>query len=1033
MGTISKLYSDFFVARTPLLPLNTTKVLGNDNFAKLEGDNLNRYLTPELLEAIYLASPVLFDEVQKIQTSANRIKQGNKPKEKKRRVLLSLIKYINRASNRCTPFGLFSGCSFGKIVDEDSNLTVTNEHIKHLRLDMDVLCRLANRLKAEPAIRRNLHYRVNPVIYKTSGKQLKYIEYKYDQKGRRTFHLNKTPTNWIINEMLKISEAQSLEVIAERISSKFQFELVEVYDYLNDLIANNVLLSSIEPNVTGSEFFHVIRCELERICLLTSEVNEIVDVVRKIHAKIEQIKVAKGDISLYREVKTLLAGLLSDEDLEENKIFQVDLIKSGEELILKSDFVNDVVASISEMNSINNRVDMDSYYLKRFKYAFKELYPNQVVKLTDLLDYEVGLGYRKLNHRLKNEQESKAGGNFEKLAFKKYLAFIKNHDKEIVVTEQDLKPYQNVDTGLPKAFSIMGSVVQNESESLFSLASTPLSTTSLLGRFCHADPRISNHIKEFTDKENAHNKQEAIIAEIAHLPQSRIGNILSRPALTEWEIEFLSFSTLGERQRISIDELYLTLSSGELILLSKRLGKRIIPRLSSAHNYSSHSLDIYHLLCDLQHQGRNFIKVWDWGEKLRGEVYLPRVTYKNVILSQARWLFDCKEVMQLIKVNNSSFQKELQVFKDRYDLPDVFIQKQADNFLVIDSNNPLFVSYLENQAQSRSYLEFSEYIFSEGASPFYDIVGDAYANEVIIPVINDNHQPGKIPSFSSLYKIQHSAKRTFFLGDKWLYLKIYAKAKAFNSILLKVLPVFRRLKKEGWIEKFFFIRYADPMPHIRLRFLSETDKGIVINKLNEKLSYFVDRQVVVDVVSEKYERELERYGTFPIELSEKAFDLNSDLVLSYLNLKKRIMDIHLFAVFIVEKSLLELNLSFEQRHQVYKAGFSLYAKEFNYFGDKNLRRILSKEFKMRHQDIVQVFDDGRLESSLPVKKYIRSLRKMTKACRPFNLVNGKQDFLMSHIHMFANRLFSERQRYEEFVVYYLLDKYYRYKVASNKK
>lgn len=49
-----------------------------------------------------------------------------------------------------------------------------------------------------------------------------------------------------------------------------------------------------------------------------------------------------------------------------------------------------------------------------------------------------------------------------------------------------------------------------------------------LGRFCHIDESIMALVKEIADFEQRQTP-DVIFAEISHLPESRIGNIASRP------------------------------------------------------------------------------------------------------------------------------------------------------------------------------------------------------------------------------------------------------------------------------------------------------------------------------------------------------------------------------------------------------------------------------------------------------------------------------------------------------------------------
>jgi hypothetical protein len=88
-----------------------------------------------------------------------------------------------------------------------------------------------------------------------------------------------------------------------------------------------------------------------------------------------------------------------------------------------------------------------------------------------------------------------------------------------------------------------------------------------------------------------------------------------------------------------------SVSGREVMLRSKRLNKRVIPRLSSAHNYSFNSLPIYKFLCDLQHQSGVSYLMWDWGVFAQRQ-RLPRVMYKNIIVCRANWTLTTRDLEQ---------------------------------------------------------------------------------------------------------------------------------------------------------------------------------------------------------------------------------------------------------------------------------------------------------------------------------------------------------------------------------------------------
>ena len=109
-------YSPFnnFVLRSPLLPFETINKINNNFLKEIASSGIFQ-------EAIYLASPLLYDELQKWQKG-----KIAKPKEEKR-LRYTLLRYLIRMSSRCTPFGLFAGCTSGEITQEKS--TIENSRI----------------------------------------------------------------------------------------------------------------------------------------------------------------------------------------------------------------------------------------------------------------------------------------------------------------------------------------------------------------------------------------------------------------------------------------------------------------------------------------------------------------------------------------------------------------------------------------------------------------------------------------------------------------------------------------------------------------------------------------------------------------------------------------------------------------------------------------------------------------------------------------------------------------------------------------
>ena len=117
--------------------------------------------------------------------------------------------------------------------------------------------------------------------------------------------------------------------------------------------------------------------------------------------------------------------------------------------------------------------------------------------------------------------------------------------------------------------------------------------------------------------------------------------------------------------------------------------------------------------------------------------------------------------------------------------------------------------------------------------------------------------------------MEQTTQRNFILGDHWLFFKIYTGYKTSDKILTEVIkPVATSLQKANVISQWFYIRYADPQHHIRVRFyLPDPAKiGLVIQQLRPYFQHFMNEDLIWKVQTDTYEREIERYGVNTIEL-----------------------------------------------------------------------------------------------------------------------------------------------------------------------
>jgi thiopeptide-type bacteriocin biosynthesis protein len=135
--------------------------------------------------------------------------------------------------------------------------------------------------------------------------------------------------------------------------------------------------------------------------------------------------------------------------------------------------------------------------------------------------------------------------------------------------------------------------------------------------------------------------------------------------------------------------------------------------------------------------------------------------------------------------------------------------------------------------------------------------------------------------------MDQNIQKTFIIGDEWIYFKLYTGYKIADVILAETLkPMVERLLVEKIIDQWFFLRYSDPKPHLRIRFHYTSPSNVfdIIQEINTSLKPCFNENLIWKIQLDTYQRELERYGTNTIELAEELFSHDSNMVISMLDL-----------------------------------------------------------------------------------------------------------------------------------------------------
>jgi thiopeptide-type bacteriocin biosynthesis protein len=1073
--------SGFFAFRTPLFPFEEleawsaglTATAALDGAAQAEALAADQKLLrgrlaaalarPEIAEALFLASPSLSDSLA--------LWLADPDSKKGRRAEHALVRYYQRMAARATPFGLFSGCSVGEVpVPREGepaaaagtrlDLAPRSAYQRHTRLDMDYLFALAEDLGRDPALRRELLYYPNSSLYQAAGRW-RYAEARLDGKVR-SHHLVALDSTEYLDATLERAAAGALaaDLAAALVAADpdGEISLEDAEGFVTELIDSQILVSSLQPAVTGPEAIHDLVAQLR--ALPSGQVAAgVLDRERKILEELDETGLGASP-ELYRELARRLEELPTSVEL--SRLFQVDMVKPVDGPRIGPELLAELIRGVALVHRFAGRGRQEIF--EKFRQEFGDRYGDgRWIPLTEALDEELGVGFEKSGAAGAEASPLLRGiglggpaadptvpwGASQSLLLSKLTQAWTSGAQAITLDEKDLEQLgSNEPPPLPDAFEVMGTIAAESPEALaegrYSILLKGVAGPSgapLLGRFCHADPALHRAVEEHLRAEEAL-RPDAIFAEVVHLPQGRVGNILSRPVLRQHEIPFLGRSGAAPEGQIPITDLEVSVVGPRIVLRSRRLGKEVIPRLTSAHNFSRGSLGIYRFLCTLQSQGLAAGLGWSWGA-LESAPFLPRVTAGRLVLSRARWRMTTAEIEALARPKGATERfAAVQRFRAERRLARFVSLADADNELLIDLDNALSVdSWLDviEERKDAMLIEFypaPDELCARGPE-------GRFVHEFIVPLVQVPKEGSRAAGRRGVQPAA-AVERSFPPGSEWLYFKLYTGSSTADRVLRELIdPAVEAARASGAADSWFFIRYGDPQWHVRVRFHGDPEKlcGRTLPALSAAAAEWLADGRLWKFQLDTYEREVERYGgPEGILLSERLFELDSRAVLEIvLSLEGDEGAEARWRLALVGTDLLlsDLGLDSAGKISVLSRLRESYLREFG--GSKDLRVQLDQKFRTERRSLEALLDLGQAEES-PLAPGLAVLRKRSEESAPAmaelrqleaagRLSVPISDLALSFVHMHVNRMIRSAARAHELVIYDLLGRLHESQAA----
>lgn len=998
---------DEFMIRTPIFPLEFYHELCENSEEVLTYSD-----DPFIQECIAVSSLSLHNMIHTMRNSKQR-EQVDK----------SMFKYLNRMSTRATPFGLFSGVASGVFSSLTKlKLNEASTHKKRARPDMEWLLKVVSEVEKEVNVVRKLHVKFNDMAYR-AGERLKipYLTY-YGQKNRDgDYSLENTTIRY--SELVAFTKgAAKKEILFTDLMKEIKFNYPgataeQIEGFLLQLFQNELLLSTLRPPLSiHNPFDYVINYISE-----FQETNDLYIQLNEIKKKINdynKLKIGEG--------LALFISIVDDMDqiAKVKTPLQIDLKLNTSDNTLNEKIKKDISSAATALWRMAPG-DKGLSHLKEYRTSFMEKYgTDREVPILELLDENMGLGAPstyKTSTRFRNHSSELQDTKTRTLKF--YDLIKKANDNqctEVELTEKDivdLEPENQDMNILPNSFDLNFVISGDENNHELFIGPNVGSSYGgqMFGRFLDMFPSST---REKLHSIHEHNKKntKGVLAEIIFMPRkARAANVILTENNKCYEILIGVASHNKNKEHISLDDLVVGHTGERLYLKSRKLNQEVIPMTSHMLNTSNNVPNIYRFLYELGFETRKSWSPIDWG-MLKDASFLPRIKYGNCVLFPASWNIK-KNNFELNNLENEdewlSSQTEWRI---KNKLPQYVYLAKYDNRILLNLENKTHVLFLRKELlslPSNQSIHLTEIDFNMKNTLVKNEKNESFTLECVFPLVKKACSSFKentetvIKENSTIDEDIYRSDRLKFPGSDWLYIKLYGVGDRFDEFLVNQLSTFTKNNNELF-DHYFFMRYADPEPHIRVRFKGSPSK-LIKDLLPNIHTWSVNLKkagLLNKIVIDTYDPEIERYGGYRlINWAEEVFYADSEFVTEMVQTIKagRLnADIETVSIISTIDYLDLFSESFTQQLEwIYSAtSYEKYKKEF-----RNIRNYLMKYGNsnnywnsLKEDPNLNILYNALMKRRPLIKQYIKQMHEAK------DLSSYPQNIMGSFIHLHLNRL-----------------------------
>lgn len=979
--------------------------------------------------ALENASPSLFARLQ-AELATGQIK----PK-----TASSLLKYLSRMASRCTPFGLMSGVvpadmtegaavelrvlepsewlAFPRISYERTFRAVRESLRARIERSDDVCVRLSGMLE-----RRGGHLKVMSFHHPSGHITPAYDEIAIDQPLGVVLECSGT---WI-----KVSELAS--ILSGRLAA---VSLTEARHYLLDLLDCGVLqdrfypcldpLNAISPGTLEACGHDPVLMRVSRTIERASRRLSVGQMSRSMLCDLAARAAKELDFDGNPGHSTPGDGTSDRHEARpaDGTALQIDMLVRASGSSVGALLVEEVVQCMADLSRLPRPANAQLAALKdEFVRKFGEdsipllraVAPDDGLSLNPFVTSRPAfLAELPIDHGTQ-DPDAASWSLLDEMMLDKLVEAGKVGAREIVLRREDLEPFlgKAASTSIRSGFALCSAYRRNGKDDESGPPNVLLVQTASCGtagsisaRFAHLDARLEECYRRcFADER----LDDVIDADILYLPSARLGNVSCRPPALEHQIPVFGYAIDDGCTSIELADLYLGIDPREgFVLTSRKLGKRVRPRLASAHNYMHpECAPVYQFLAMLRHQD-SASPLTDLLAFAHHLPQRPAVRLGSLILSPRAWYIGTQQMEshRQARVPRESLRAHLAALE----VSRLVRFGQGDNLITCDLERDPWIDLLLEEKE----LTLTQAV-PEGYEPGCVGADGLRQAELVLQYVDAQPAPERSSQGAALVE---GASHLHGFGH-WNYLKLYGGPHAIDSWVGPVSMVADGLRREGRINAWHFVRYKDPDPHLRLRWRSvdASDRAI----LDRFLSSIAGCASPVRTSAETFHPETFRYGgPDAIEAMYEVFTIDSAFVARLLASEHAGTAEGRVKIGVHSARALAQGLGLDDRDisALWDMLSSSFILEFSGRNRSGLRKDLGGLWRKWRREIL----DLHVAMGEPLDAFAKSLAEALARSEAWGraMTRSRLEICADVIHMHSNRLFLDHARESEMCSYAL--------------